>query len=143
MAIPFTNQILNVDISTYVNAAIFRHLTMFGKLKCKVYLLPVQETLYLIKEVDLNNLLSFDFSVELQTNKYEFKVMIDQDSKCRSLLTPEFANNIIWALDDAQDYKERRNQLNPLSYNYIYEIEIEGEKKSEILYFNINRSEGN
>lgn len=141
MAIPFTNQILNVDISTYVNAAIFRHLTMFGKLKCNVYMLPVQETLYLSKDVDLSKLLSFDFSIELQRKVFEFKLMIAQESKCKALLTPEFAKNIIWALDDAQDYDERINLINPHSYNYVYEVEIEGEKKSEILYFNINRVE--
>lgn len=141
MAFAFTNQILNVDISTYVNAAIFRHLRMFGKLNCNVYMLPVQETLWLTKDVDLSKFLAIDFSIELQYKIYEFKLLVKQDSQCKSLLTPEFANNIIWALDPEQDYKEMETLLSPSSYNYVYEIETDDGKQSEVIYLNINRAE--
>lgn len=140
MTLISNNQIFNVDISTYVNAAIFRHLTMFQHLKCNVCMLPVHETDDLSKEVNLSELDSLDFSIELQENVYEFKLMIERNSKCKSLLTPEFANNIIWSLDGEQDYKEMKSVISLDSYNYVYQVVMNDEKYSEVIYLNIHRA---
>jgi len=140
MTLVFYNQILNVDISTYVNAAIFRHLTMFQHYKCNVCMLPVHETNDLSREVNLNELDSLDFSIELQKNVFELRLMVGKNSKCKSLLTSEFANNIIWALDEEQDYKEIRSVISLDSYNYVYQVVINDEKHSEIIYLNVHRA---
>lgn len=130
----------SVDFSEYFNASIFRHLTMFGSDKCEVFELPSIETFELKNKLNFEDLATKDFSIKQGDRVFNFKLMINKNSHSSSLLSQEFLNNLIWAVDSRQDFSERNHPVLNNSFNHAYLVERDGGKNSEVIYLNVSCS---
>lgn len=118
---------LTVNFIEYFAAAAYRHLSMHSVEKIKVYILPSEDGAFVIEKEKKEKLKGISFKIEKLGMTSSFKLLMTQNSKCDSLLSSEFINSLIWAVDPVQDYIEMPAlELDKESSTFLFHIEIEG-----------------
>lgn len=125
---------LNVDFIEYFSAATYRHLNMHSSEKIKVYMLPSEDGIFAIEKGRKEQLKSIDFKIKNHGVISFFKLLMSQNSKCSSLLSPEFISGLIWAIDPTQDYAQIEElTVKEESISYVFHIEIDGYSDESII----------
>lgn len=125
---------LTVSFVEYFSAAAYRHLNMHFSEKIKVYMLPSEDGEFSINKLGKEKSKYIDFQIEKNGKIFRCKLLISQNSKCNSLLTPEFINGLIWAIDPTQDYAPMENlAVKEESVSYVFHIEVYGYSDESII----------
>lgn len=128
---------LTVDFIEYFSAATYRHLSMHFNEKIKVYMLPSEDGVFAINKMEKEEAKNIDFQIKTIGKVFRFKILVSHNSKCISLLSSEFINGLIWAIDPSQDFTELDYlAVSKESISHVLNLEIDG-YSDEFLILNV------
>jgi len=129
--------LLDVDIGDCFQFEACRFLRQVGGIDCEVFMIPSYEKNDIDKLIGERGSESFDFRITTKGKVLNFKILIQKNSSCSTLLCKDFANLIIKSVNRHQNYKESRPvEIKEESVNFTYSVELKDGKK-EIIILNI------